>query len=47
VDLNFSITVSGSSTTVPEPGTTLLLVCGLALLALASRRANRSPRETN
>lgn len=46
VDVNFSITVTGSSTGVPEPGTTLLLVCGLALLALASQRANRSLRET-
>lgn len=46
VDVPFSITVTGSSTTVPEPGTNLLLVCGLALLAIASLRTNRSPRET-
>ena len=45
-DVPFSITVTGSSTTAPEPGTNLLLVCGLALLALASQRTNRSPRQT-
>jgi hypothetical protein len=46
VDVDFSVTVIGPASTVPEPGTSLLLVCGLALLASASRRTNRSPRET-